>query len=295
MTTPLSKFLTRLLAALMLVLCFAPAAEARWYRADLGVWMNRDPIGYKGGLSLYAYVDSRPVMAVDPTGLIAMQNTRALGSSSSCGSSGCGSFSGSPSQIPVAAFSPVPVLAWCLGLNVTRQDCETCCGAFSGDSKKICLQTCKQLPDVYPDSNPYCKDACGDPGDRGRVVCTPGGTLIVCICDRSSSPLFPEGYWAKFRRCVIIHEGENWRARECAKSPETGKQTPFEKDRWICTSRCNERDAYLAQMFCVMSIQCDAGDTACEEQKNKHAELMKKSYEATKKECEECSRAYPRQ
>ncbi len=42
------------------------------YRADdaaTGRWLNRDPIGEKGGLNLYAYVGNDPAANIDPLGL----------------------------------------------------------------------------------------------------------------------------------------------------------------------------------------------------------------------------------
>jgi RHS repeat-associated protein len=43
---------------------------ARDYDADTGRWMSKDPIAFEGGtLNLFAYVGSRPVSEVDPTGL----------------------------------------------------------------------------------------------------------------------------------------------------------------------------------------------------------------------------------
>jgi RHS repeat-associated protein len=41
----------------------------RFYAAHLGRWVNRDPIGYWGGASLYAYVLGMPTYYVDPSGL----------------------------------------------------------------------------------------------------------------------------------------------------------------------------------------------------------------------------------
>ena len=32
-------------------------------------WLNRDPIGTRGGLNLYGYVEQNPIMYVDPLGL----------------------------------------------------------------------------------------------------------------------------------------------------------------------------------------------------------------------------------
>ena len=41
----------------------------RYYDPNTGRWVNRDPIGYDGGLNTYGYVLSNPVNGVDPLGL----------------------------------------------------------------------------------------------------------------------------------------------------------------------------------------------------------------------------------
>ena len=46
-----------------LVLC-----TYRYYDPNTGRWLNRDPISYKGGLNVYAYVNGNPVNSVDPSG-----------------------------------------------------------------------------------------------------------------------------------------------------------------------------------------------------------------------------------
>jgi len=40
----------------------------RTYSPALGRWVQRDPIGYAGGINLYGYVGGRAVVALDPTG-----------------------------------------------------------------------------------------------------------------------------------------------------------------------------------------------------------------------------------
>ena len=44
-------------------------ATYRYYDPNEGRWINRDPIGYLGGMDLYAYCDGNPVGAIDPLGL----------------------------------------------------------------------------------------------------------------------------------------------------------------------------------------------------------------------------------
>ena len=42
---------------------------ARWYDPETGRFLQRDPIGIRGGLNCYEYVLSRPTTRLDPTGL----------------------------------------------------------------------------------------------------------------------------------------------------------------------------------------------------------------------------------
>jgi RHS repeat-associated protein len=41
----------------------------RHYNPNLGRWIQRDPIGYDGGINLYEYINSQPSISTDPLGL----------------------------------------------------------------------------------------------------------------------------------------------------------------------------------------------------------------------------------
>ena len=43
--------------------------RARWYSPGAGRWLSRDPAGYTGEVSLYAYTGERPCTGTDPYGL----------------------------------------------------------------------------------------------------------------------------------------------------------------------------------------------------------------------------------
>ncbi len=43
--------------------------RARYYDAQIGRFISEDPIGFQGGLNLYAYVGGNPLILVDPSGL----------------------------------------------------------------------------------------------------------------------------------------------------------------------------------------------------------------------------------
>lgn len=52
--------------------------RARYYSPQLGRFLQTDPLGYQGGMNLYAYVLNNPVNATDPSGEIAPQVAGAI-------------------------------------------------------------------------------------------------------------------------------------------------------------------------------------------------------------------------
>jgi len=53
--------------------------RARWYDPTQGRFITEDPIGFEGGLNLYAYVENNPINFTDPFGLKVYRCKRPLG------------------------------------------------------------------------------------------------------------------------------------------------------------------------------------------------------------------------
>jgi RHS repeat-associated protein len=51
----------------------------RFYSPGLGRWVNRDPIGERGGINLYGFAGNTPIQQIDPLGLECCSGTRTGG------------------------------------------------------------------------------------------------------------------------------------------------------------------------------------------------------------------------
>src|SRR5689334_16863295 len=56
-------------AVIVSMLVLLTNAEARYYDPMEGAFISKDPIGFQGGINVYAYVLNNPVNLVDPFGL----------------------------------------------------------------------------------------------------------------------------------------------------------------------------------------------------------------------------------
>ncbi len=66
----------------------------RWYGSEIGRYSRSDPLGLAGGLNLFSYVDSRPLLLIDPLGLCSCDDDCPSGKWTYFGASGGAAFMG---------------------------------------------------------------------------------------------------------------------------------------------------------------------------------------------------------
>ena len=135
-------------------------AVYRAYDPDLGRWLNRDPIGEKGGLNLYVYVLNNPPGYVDPLGLFGWRDLlQFMGKTIAKGTVLKGAGFGtllSPTEIGGSVLPPGP---WSLIGDESANESGDCC-------EKICTymrRASSRGPDYYEEFRSIvirCNEAC---------------------------------------------------------------------------------------------------------------------------------------
>lgn len=142
----------------------------------VGMWDERDPIGYSGGVNQYAYVNGSPLTGVDPMGLMR---------SSSCGGGGCAARSNSVSgsHASQAAWNLPSWWQWryvfeCVESQQMLRNIQAKCGGVVPIRMINCDSNGR--PEEDQPGNPASADVCGyaewptvTPGPLGTQNCTP--------------------------------------------------------------------------------------------------------------------------
>ena len=205
----------------------------RVYRADLGRWMTRDPLGYVDGMGLYEYVGGMAIKGRDPSGL-----ARAL----PCASGRCGGGG-------VAAREDMIADAGGIGSPVKIIWSPTCAGLFP-----VPTRSDPSIVNTLLDIGLYCHGAASCP--TVTIECSTAcdshsagdcSVTVGPLCDDSGTPngRSPTSY--------LIHE-----LRHIMQDCQGGD---------FATKTCNEQlrrelDAYLYARQCAPNVPAP-NDTSC--------------------------------
>jgi hypothetical protein len=140
----------------------------RYYDPRIGRYITTDPIGLKGGINLYSYVQNSPVNSIDPLGLldiISAYHQLHYG------------------WTPTPSFQPLPGYNYCgpgnNGMSPTNQLDQAC------KAHDECYERCgldrKDVKFTWPgqDEGPSCQDDCDD--DLCNEARINGGLISVGV------------------------------------------------------------------------------------------------------------------
>ena len=143
----------------------------RYYDPDIGRFLQPDPVGYAGGMNLYAYCGNNPTNLTDPLGLLAGAVAPARGTGSHSGHGGNVSYSDGTSVYPMPPIptpSTGPSLTWSALVVPNLPDG----GGPSGNNGKECPKI--DWNQVFEGVATFF-GSLGDTASSGAVIAASGG------------------------------------------------------------------------------------------------------------------------
>lgn len=208
--------------------------RARMYDAELGRFCSKDPIGYEGSrFNFFKYVDSAPLVAVDPNGLFRMPPKK-------------------PTHPPI---KPWPERKRCCA-GIDYDPLLHCCDGKTTITISSCLVCCREVRRLNPAI---------DVGTLGFIACCQGRW---CTCDTSDiwdriNPIDNPRARRIIKSCIKEHEEmhikrDNHGPCLCAAVPTRGGVPRREYRKSECR-------AYHVEYDCLKRNKMDCrGDRTCE-------------------------------
>jgi len=170
----------------------------RFYASHLGRWVNRDPIGYIGSpWNLYEYVNSTPVISLDPSGRAAAVIG---GGGGALLLEGCGC-AGAAAAAPVVAAGTAcmafPVAGYCIGEGAEEE---------WGIGKAIGNWWCPAIPNVPDLRCEFNLAWCQWGKQKGKKGWKKTADCLACYAEcKNTGGIWPLG------KCPLGHNGPRWR------------------------------------------------------------------------------------
>ncbi len=186
--------------------------RARYYAPGLGRFVSQDPIGFRGGINLYAYVRDNPISNRDPSGLVT------AGSGDYCHSIGpfkvcihlpkpCGSSKPTGGSKPLydLEIPPVPQIDWDIfHANKGRQDKRSLWQKVKDRTSGSCLAMCVPVCTlcVYGNSDTSYKDR-NDLGEgTGQTDFSDIGSVLAWLATTVPTAAAAAGSDANCQKCL---------------------------------------------------------------------------------------------
>jgi RHS repeat-associated protein len=202
----------------------------RWYDADTGRWLNRDPLGELGGTNVYAYAANDPVNRFDPDGR----------ASAACSSTSCGKPEGCAGDEPDTHPASQPVAAPpASGPTALGDEYKTDC----------------TLSSKYAE---YCKENRGHVGTSFRNV----WSSCVCVCTGNIAEACPDARVPITKR-IYAHDKTHCDNGACESNAVTAEATCLSayllNNGSQCTGKCAEQMSMLLTLTHNICAQLEGG------------------------------------
>lgn len=234
----------------------------RVYSPLLGVWLQRDPIGYSDGMNLYEYVRSSPIAHVDSQGLAAESGD---GWRMASLISGCMAQT-IPAPAPPTFNLPYPTVPCGTAQRIAAcnrwatQQCNRRAGCLASPACcNACISAASQCCSMKGCNAPGSASRCTGEGVRAMAWCNMAPVRKACFSACIAGVMAPGG--TCFGPCSMCSSGINWTTAAacitgCTLFLLPGIPPRYQVPYRTCVLACLAATGWNILLFCPMCAGC---------------------------------------